>query len=401
MKRVKQDSHPYVLSLILAAIFSIPIFLTSSLSVFMASSLSGDFALPISVFILPVIGFYLVFKFGLRIDFLYFFIILFSLFMLFFSIIAAENIYDLALFSLYFYPLLMSYQIGRLAPMTNFSINGFQYYFASISVLFATFYLISSFLEFGFFSAFTNRGSDLIFGIYSIYQKFSYYPTMLAVAYIFSLFSVRGLSRILFILILIFAVIMSGSREAMLLMFFFTFYYLLQTGFSFLFVAFIMLVAFSFLGFILIFFKDNLQNATFFLKIYDLIESGNFSAGRVEAMNYVYSNIDMNLIFYFFGTVFKVVGQEIGTPHNQYLEWHFRGGVYFLLFNLFILIVAIYRAYMSKKFIAILGVILGIVLLSNNINTPFRAPLTSMFLWFILGLVTTKLFVVRKWVGNK
>lgn len=365
-----------------------PVFVTPGLQIFRGNSLSGEFALPVSVLLMPGFLIYFWLKGCVRVGFEYVWVVLIAL--LVFLIAAKHRSVDsVMLYSLYFYPIFISYLIGNISSRFGCYISYFQYCAAVVGVFFAFLYLLASVVEFGLIGAMVNRGSDSIFGVFSVYQKFSYYSTVLSIVYVFVLFQMRGIVRVLSGAILVAAVMMTGSREAALLVCFFTlFYFGGGRGWIRLFL-FLLLLLFL-VSIILSVFRGELEGLTFFSKIYDLLSSGDITAGRGQAIKFIYADIEINTVFFLMGSMFSTSGYEMGTPHNQYLEWHLRGGMLFLLFNLLLIFASIIKMKRRPMYRSIFIVMIGLIIFACNINTPFRAPYTSMLIWFLLGFTMVK-----------
>jgi len=111
-------------------------------------------------------------------------------------------------------------------------------------------------------------------------------------------------------------------------------------------------------------------------------------SGKYDAIVNAVGSFDINSIFLFLGSGFSVDSGELGTPHNQYIEWFLRGGAPFLLFNLVFLIYPTVSLLLSRRpeFVTLGCILAAAILISNNINTPFRAPYTSIFFWIVIGL---------------
>ena len=124
------------------------------------------------------------------------------------------------------------------------------------------------------------------------------------------------------------------------------------------------------------------------ISIFEAKDVNSFSAGRAHVISDVFESFDIDALFIIFGSGFRVDVGELGTPHNQYVEWFLRGGLIFAATNIAILCWSIYRHFSIGGHIHYLAgiVLLSVLIISNNINTPFRVPYTSVFLWFLIGL---------------
>lgn len=259
-------------------------------------------------------------------------------------------------------------------------------------------HIISSIVELGILGAFVNRGSDTIFGLFSVYQKLVYYPTILSFVFILSLY-LKGRyykysGYIIFILIAII-----GSRESFVLCFLGL---LSKNYFNFLekkykkIIFFLLLVMFFLvlLYQIMPYLFENYADVTIIKKITSLNESGDYSAGRGDAINKVFgsSSGEVNT---FYGTGFSMSRGDLRTPHNQYLELYLRGGILTLVPIIFLFINSLrYGLVDTKKSIrfkkvksifSLWLILLLYILVSFNVNTPMRAPYGAMLFGLVCG----------------
>lgn len=377
---------------LLGFVLAFPIFLTPNLSVFKGGSFDGEFAFPISFVVVFFVGLFLILTAANRLP-LKLLGLYFLAFVGFFVTLPMGWFEGSALYVLYFVPMVFSISAGYFSSPDKNSICQFQRWFGFSAAFAALLHISSSVNEFGWLGAFANRGSDSIFGIFSIYQKFVYYATIISFGFLFVLKSGKGIFRVILCLFLLIDVLITGSREALILIVFFVMCHLMGGGRGF--IPRIFLFSFLFLIAAFVFwvcwylFEYDLGRLVFLSKIYQLIESGDLTAGRLDTISYVYGLISLDIPFVFFGTFFQSKLIEFGAPHNQYLEWHFRGGILFLWMNLVILFYAVIAA---KKFRhdfagAIYLLLLAVIFISNNINTPFRAPYASIPIWFVVGIL--------------
>jgi hypothetical protein len=188
---------------------------------------------------------------------------------------------------------------------------------------------------------------------------------------------------------------LTGSREALLLcLFFYLFIEFKKINnvvailrFSIRFISIFGLI----IIFLLYFTLGNIDDIAIIAKLVTILESSDINsitAGRHDVLFEVVEAFDMGGLFFLFGSGFRTDIGELGTPHNQYVEWFLRGGVVFALANISMLCWSIYRHFLIGGPIhhAAGIVLISALLISNNINTPFRVPYTSVFFWFLIGL---------------
>lgn len=369
-----------------------PLFFTASLQIYRGTSFDHEFSIPLSVAYIALLATVLIRRLPaifrkpgpILVQFCFVFITAVALVVNGPGELHLLAIYlvpmGLGLFSGYVYK---SNQVGRLVLPKSVA------YTVLVS---AILHIVASINEFGVLGAFSNRGADSIFGLYSVYQKFTYYPTILAFGVAFCLYSFRDSIRLMAIWVILIDIAITGSREAVILVSFFMIYFYLSNAscrrrllLNLITVASCLIVLVILLFALPVGFHEDL---VFLVKMRDLFESGGYTAGRAEAIEYIYSFFEITPQFILLGSSFQFGLPEIGTPHNQYLEWHLRGGVPFLLLNIAIIAGALVRLRQcddteSRLFFV---TILASVLICNNINTPYRAPYTAVFLWFIIGM---------------
>ena len=72
------------------------------------------------------------------------------------------------------------------------------------------------------------------------------------------------------------------------------------------------------------------------------------------------------------------------TPHNQYIEWFLRGGLFFLASMVALLSCSIINTIKFGEYRLLYSFFVPLLIIACNANTPFRAPLTSVFCFFII-----------------
>ncbi|EAQ40279.1 hypothetical protein MED134_05979 [Dokdonia sp. MED134] len=398
--KFKQKFDKWIMIYII--LLPLPVFFNINGTIYQGAAFGADvFALPISLFVgilLIVLRSKIFVKGILRsstliLPFIFVQIIVF----LIFSIIYNGK-GDPSLLIISTLPLLVSYSIGSYArrslsffdfeTMIKFSIRGL----AIISAL----HLLYSFSTLGFVVSFAKRGTDDIFGLFSIYQKLVYYPTILSIFFVLSLYFDGKISRICSVLILL-NILMIGSRESFLMVLFglVSIFYRIYLTKNFKYIP-VLIIIFFLLGMFLFSSFENILStfgdATLVTKLRALEEGGDYSAGRSEMISRVFDS-RLNNFTLLLGTGYN--NENILSPHNQYLEVLVRGGVFSLV--LFMLLVGKsivdYRLNWRKKInvgnykivYALFVSFLLLLVVSFNVNTPVRAPYSSALFGFLLG----------------
>ncbi len=384
------------LFLILGASLGFPLFFTTSLSIFKGDATSYEFSIPIGFFVTFVCFVFFGWRSIASLSSSGPVLLLTGM-----SVTALATVFqigsgDWALFFVYYGPFIFGFLLAWVVKIkSDVHVISIQIGFACAVTLGAILHLISSFISYGIVGSFAVRGEDSIFGLFSIYQKYIYFATILAFGFLFVRLLFKGFPRILASLILVVDILMTGSREALLLcVFFHLMVEFRRIGNSIQLLRFF-IYFFSIIGLFIIlalkFLSNSVDDFVFMAKLISIAESKDFnslSAGRASVISDVFGSFDVDAIFVFFGSGFGVDIGELGTPHNQYVEWFLRGGLIFAFTNIAILCWSIYRHFRIGGNAHYLSgvVLLSVLLISNNINTPFRVPYTSVFLWFLIGL---------------
>ncbi|WP_408025002.1 hypothetical protein [Tenacibaculum sediminilitoris] len=382
-----------------------PLFIMPSGSIFQGKSTDEDaFSLPISLIILIFVYIinpkYINNIFKGHKAFLFFIVISLISFLL---TVFRSNDFNSLLLIISILPVVLSYGIGvEVLKKTNldlFFLPNLVSDFIKITFFICLLHIISSFINFGISGSFAVRGDDGFFGLFSIYQKVTYYPTVISVVFIFALYS-NFKTKYLICSVIFLNIMIIGSRESMVMCLFGLFsvlYYnrLKKKNIKNLF--YLILISLSSLFLMLNSEKISFENEFVFVrKINNLIAKGDYTAGREGAIFEVFSESgdDFNLLV---GTGYSMTLGDFRSPHNQYLEIFLRSGIIGLVFFMLVVFFALKAIYLIVKknrfnkffetYYSISVGFLAILLLSFNINTPIRTPFSSIFVGLLLGII--------------
>lgn len=265
-------------------------------------------------------------------------------------------------------------------------------------------HLIYSFSTLGIASSFSLRGSDSVAGMFSIHQKLVYFPTVTASMFILTLFSTSRHKRIIAVGLFL-EVMMIASREGMLLALlgvlarvYYLSVYEKKTIKMLAYIVFWGVALLLSAPFILSFFEES----TFIEKFVSLGSNGDFSAGRLGEVYMTIESFNKPDFSYFIGTGFSMTLGEMGTPHNQYVEILYRGGVIglacFVLCVLYALVLVKenmkkYRGSQDESFNIVFCFSVIFVLftfISFNINTPVRSMYACGLYGFLMGFLSNR-----------
>jgi hypothetical protein len=221
-----------------------------------------------------------------------------------------------------------------------------------------------------------GRADGNVFGLFSIYQVWVYWPTMLA--FMFCALSISGAHHYIFKIILLLGIIFTGAREPLLfILFFMIIQALLDRNFFVIF----RVVFFLSCTFVLTFFVFSLYpDLVISKKIYFMLSGQQaLDAGRFE----VIKKFDFKTLNFLFGTGFND-DAFFGSAHNQYLELYYRGGLISLIPIIFIIFIIFSKKSISTFLIALFA---SVFCVSFNINVPLRSPYFATFFWFFIFLI--------------
>ena len=105
-----------------------------------------------------------------------------------------------------------------------------------------------------------------------------------------------------------------------------------------------------------------------------LTGASGLDGGRIEVLEHFQFG-ELNPLL---GTGFSNWG-VFGSPHNQYIEYYYRGGIFGLIISAILLFFWIRSYGFCPKLIwSIFGAVL---LVTNVVNTPIRVPYTGAIIW--------------------
>lgn len=380
-----------------------PVFFTTT-GIYRGSALNDDtFALPISIIVFFAVFFcntkYIGVLLGRRTILLLIFL-LYSILIFVLKIIFSGSDLNPNLLLVSTMPLLVSFCFGyKLKPYLIRGnlikiVNKVVFVFS----LFCMAHLLSSIVSLGVVGTFINRGEDSVFGLFSVYQKLVYYPTMVSCFFILSLFTTLKYKYI-YSTILLLVVLMTGAREALLISIFGIISSTLlnkkvKSVNNILKYFVLILIIFILIVYFIEPIKEICESAPLITKLKNLSESSDITAGRTGAIHTVFGNsaADFNLLI---GTGYSMNLGDFRSPHNQYAEVLLRSGAIGLsLF--FVFIVGILRnmlinikqyrytiiRYVIYSFVV---VYLCLLFISFNVNVPVRAPYTAILFGFLSG----------------
>lgn len=220
-----------------------------------------------------------------------------------------------------------------------------------------------------------GRANGSVLDIFVIYQVWVYWPTALAIAFCASFISSDPKLWVLRLLIFV-GILFTGAREPFLLIFMFGIIFAISSGSAKYFLM--ITVSGAFFVASLLVFMVLYPDALISLKLSAMF-SGETSldGGRFGVLD----QFDLSHVNLVWGTGFSESG-IFGTPHNQFIEFYYRGGIFGLAIAA-ILVVAWVRSYgfCSKIVWSIFGALLVV---SYLLNTPIRVPYTGAIIWALL-----------------
>lgn len=359
----------YFLGSILILLISIPLFFYEG-GIY-NSMLPDDRGLPVSIIIILATPL-LVFKSHNKVGFFYFIIIANSLIIPFVIYGLFEGYYFSAvLIGAYMIPLIAGYSYSIFCR-DFISELGLQKVMVGAATAISV--VSIAWLSFQIQNIVTmGRADGSVWDIFVIYQVWVYWPTVLAIFFCFQT-GYKGYLVKFNQFVLAISILATGAREPILFcLAFYIFYFASKRD-----VKRLKLLIYSTLVFLILilivylYFPDSIIAD----KIGDQITGRqDLSAGRLEVIEQ-FRWLDISP---FIGTGFSDAG-IFGSPHNQYLEIFYRGGILSTLGLAIIFLIIFFREGQSQITKIVL---LTLLLISFNINTPLRSPYAAVIFWFL------------------
>jgi len=382
----------------------IPIFMGLSFNIYKGSGYDSANVLPISFFIVSLFSLLFIRRY-FKVNQLDKLILLNLFFMILgysYILLTSRVIVTFDWLLLYSIPMIFGYFYGR--NIANYiDINNFLRIIFYAVGLIATLHVLWSIGNYGLVYTIVNRGSDDVLGLFSIYQKLVSYPLMLGIVLFLLIFSenvIKSKTIKNFLILFIFLdLIVVAAREPFAMLAFMFMLYLIK-NFA---IKNIVKIFGVILGLILILVLINifydLENLYIFKKFSVFFNPENTTqatGGRLENFLNFWNYI--TTINPFFGEGFNYTDIR-GSAHNQWLDALTKGGVAFWFFILVIFLYTIYKAlYLSKinkNYLLLAIVMIALMLISFNINTALRTPYTSIFIWLMIGFVSSSSFKLK------
>ncbi|MBT5491147.1 hypothetical protein HOK00_02275 [bacterium] len=398
-----------LISKVILFLLPLPIFMGLSFNIYKGSGYDAANVLPISFFLVSIVGIIYIKKSFMinRLDKLIILNLFFMIIGYSYILITSRSIVSFDWLILYSVPMVMGYFYGRnIAKYID--VNTFLKYIIYSIGLISFLHVVWSIGNYGIFYAIANRGSDDVFGIFSIYQKLISYPLILGIVFFLVLFSKNtinnkllkyGISLFIFLDLIIVA-----AREPFAMLFFMFFLYFIK-NFT---LRNILKVVFFIVIFLILFMIINISFDLSELYIYrkfyvffnpenDFQATGGRLANFINFWNYI---SQLNL---FFGEGFNITDVR-GSAHNQWLDLLTKGGLTYYLSILLIFIHAIYFGFklrlINKNYLLYSIVLIALIFISFNINTALRTPFTSVLIWVFIGYLSGSYSNYRK-IGIK
>jgi len=295
------------------------------------------------------------------------------------------------LFALYFVPLVIGMTVGGAIAAWGHMDKALSSFATTLAIIGGA-HVVYSVATMGFTGALIGRGTFDLLGLFSIYQKFVYYPTSLALAFGVVLFHAgystwrRGAMGAFIIMTLV----MMAAREPFVMI-------------ALLCVLAVLLnpsvknivrggVVVLLVGLIAIFLAQHASDARVVLKFASMVNAettADLTGHRDVIAGRHLENLRGGT--WLLGEAFDQSGAFRRTPHNQYLELLLRGGVVFaavVIFALALTIGAARAAWVHGegwewKFV--MCAVAVIMVVSFNVNVALRAPYASLVIWTLVG----------------
>lgn len=376
----------------------LPIYIFLDGRIYNDSTFTSAQVLPLSFFLTFVLGITILFRNTFKMsytDILQMSSVLILLITFLISFLFIGENFNINLILLYFIPQIFAYLIGK-EIIRYFSLEDFFKILIYSLFTFSSIHLLDAVINESLSFAISNRGTDNIFGIMSIYQKLISYPLVLSIIIFFASF-LKLRFKYLVLLILVIELIITAAREPLaMLIFMYLIYFIRNINkfsiykiMNFIYILLIIII----IAYFLIDFRELYLYNKIILLLDSSVEGSNLSGGRIEQLKRFYEYLlDLN-IFIGEGFIISNVFPE-GTFHNQWVEYFVKGGIFFPISILLIFLLTIFKSFSLSKIeknFQLIGILLiALILVSFNINTPLRTPYSSIIIWLMIGYVSGK-----------
>jgi hypothetical protein len=321
--------------------------------------------------------------------------------------------FDVTMFFIYFGPFVVGYLLGNYSGLIMTSFYFLNRIIAIIPYV-AFGHIVSSYLELGVLNMLLYRGSHQVFNFFTIYQKYIYYPYLLAIiVFVYLVYFSRSVqvgNKIYFgicFFILYIDIIIVAAREAILITILFPLFFLCFRADKKVMLHGLLIILFvlPLCIFLILYYQIDVSDITLLSKFLKMGGSESLSgvsavAGARDIMieNMLRHSLTFNLIFGQFFILHPSL--YFNTPHNMFFEWYIRGSFLYCLLNVLIFIRGIFNFWKlrNENLIYLIFFLLLIItfFISFNINTHMRAPLSSTFIWTIIGFGNSKYYLLRR-----
>lgn len=272
----------------------------------------------------------------------------------------------------YLAPILVGYCASVLLSTSDDVAVGNYHWFvwgailSAISIAWISFQISNIFLM--------GRANGSVWEIFVIYQVWVYWPTVLAIVFCLQT-EKSGYVTLMIRIILFSAILVTGAREPILfcIIYFAVYFLMVRNLRSFLVLA---IFVFAMLGAgvaILTFLPESI----IYLKVASQFSGEqDLSAGRFGVLG----QFNFAEVSPLIGTGFTL-DAIFGSPHNQYLELYYRGGLVPIIAIVSCFIFACLSGWQDKVLVSL---VITLMIVSFNINTPLRSPYAGAIIWFII-----------------
>lgn len=230
------------------------------------------------------------------------------------------------------------------------------------------------------------------FGLPGIYQEYIYLPTLMVFLLCFKYFYIGA--HPLHLLLGGFIIIATGSREGLLLLFGVT---LLVLGHEKKWISILVSILFVIFGAWAI-----ISGGINFFSEFSIIEKLQKLGGQFQGDNSRISIISQHILligdYVIFGNFFQAPFSHGGrffidqpSAHNAYVDVLAAGGLYLgILYFSFIFLICILLYRVGSNRLGVFIFFVAFLIISMNINVPLRAPIISVPLFLVIGVLASR-----------